>query len=40
MKQIENLRHLIIERVQTCTDASLLDLILKLFPPKSVERAQ
>ena len=34
MKQIENLRLQIIERVKTSTDASLLDLILKLFPPE------
>ena len=34
MNQIENLRLQIIERVKTCSDISLLDLILKLFPPK------
>ena len=32
MKQIENLRLQIIERVNVCADASLLDLIAKLFP--------
>ena len=32
MNQIENLRLQIIERVKTCSDISLLDLILKLFP--------
>ena len=32
MKQIENLRLQIIERVNVCADSSLLDLIIKLFP--------
>lgn len=35
MKQIENLRLQIYERVKTCADPSLLDLILKLFPSES-----
>ena len=34
MQQIDNLRLQIIERVKTCADASLLDLISKLFPPE------
>ena len=32
MQQIENLRLQIIERVKTCADIGLLDLVLKLFP--------
>ena len=35
MQQNEILKRLIIQRVNTCTDADLLDLILQLLPPKS-----
>lgn len=32
MQHIEILKNQIIERVKTCNDAVLMDLILKLFP--------
>lgn len=35
MHNIDKLKLLTIERIKTCADANLLDLILKLIPPES-----